>query len=167
MRPEALLGVALLAAACGAKVHESTLPSVSYSCGDDQVTRDGRGVFSSRESKQLGMGWRDDEGAHFVEWPRRTTTMEALEYVIPADSRADAIARVYDTSQGGSRVDWRLKHRTVCMANGGYSDALARYVNGASFDDVAKDLALPNKSAARELIERALKKAERRYTAER
>jgi len=167
MRNAALLGVILLAAACGGRVHAPTLPSISYTCGDDQVTRDGRDVFSARESRQIGMGWRDDEGDHFVEWPRRTTTMEALEYVIPADRRADAIARVYDTSQGGSRVDWRLKHRTMCTANGGYSDALARYVNGASLDDVAKDLALPNKSAARDLIHRALVKAETRYTAER
>ena len=168
MRHEALLGVVLLAAACGGRVHESTLPSISYTCGEDSVVRDSHGVFSSHESKQLGMGWRDDEGDHFVEWPRRTTTMEALEYVMPADRHSDAIARVYDTSQGGSRVDWRLKHKTVCTATGGYSDALARYVNGASFDEVAKDLSLPGRSAARDLIQRALRKVQKRlHTAER
>ena len=130
---------------------------LAYACGDDQVVHDGRGVFSSRESMQIGMGWRDDEGDHFVEWPRRTTTMEALEYVIPADGSARAIARVYDTSKGGSRVDWRLKHKTLCTATG----------NDVAFDDAGRAGSVRTSIGARTAIEHALVNSEKRYTAER
>jgi hypothetical protein len=127
MRNSVLLSSLLVAGAtaCAARAPH-TLATATYSCGDDrQIVRRDRAVFSTHESKRIAMGWRDDEGAHYVEWPRRTTTMEALEYVIPNDGRADAIERIYDTSGGSSRVDWRMKTKTACAVTGAATDAIA------------------------------------------
>ena len=164
MRRQLLLFVlAAGATACAARAPRMTTPNITYSCdGDRQVRRDNGRVFG-HDASQLALGWRDDEGEHFVAWPATATTMEAVEYVMPADVRADAIERVYDTSKGTSRVDWRMKRSTACTATGGYSDALARFATGKSFDQVAQELALTDKAQARELVHHALVSVQKRY----
>jgi|GEM_PF-3087555 len=157
------------ASACAARAPQSTLdvnaPQARYACGEDEIVRDGRAVFSSRESVRIRRGWTDGEGEHFVEWPRRTTTMEALEYVLPSDTAENAIVRVYDTSGGSSRADWRMKKLSKCTATGGYTDALARYAAGKSIDEVARELSLDG-NKVRALVEKALHKTQSRYLAD-
>jgi hypothetical protein len=55
-----------------------------------------------------------------------------------------------------------VKNNT-CTANGGYSDALARFVKGKSFDQISQELSLNDKSAARDLVHEALLSAQKRY----
>ena len=149
--------------ACAGRAPRTTLATTSYSCGIDRhVHHDSGRVFTSAED-QLSSSWQDAEGRHFVAWPTATTTMETVEYVIPSDSRDDAIERVYDTSKGTSRVDWRILKQTKCTANGGYTDALARFAKGKSFDQVAQEMSLTDKGAARELVHEALLSLQKRY----
>ena len=170
MQIRSLLFMTLVgASACAARAPQSTLepkaPEVRYACTDDELVRDGRSIYSSHESQHVRRGWTDNEGDHFVEWPRRTTTMEAVEYVLPNDALADAQVRVYDTSGGSSRADWRLKHTAPCTASGGYTEALAHYVRGESVKQVAEALSLDGSDKARKLIEKALSNAQARYLA--
>jgi hypothetical protein len=157
------------ASACAARAPLSTLdvnaPQARYACDNDEIVRDGRAVFSSRESQHIHRGWTDGEGEHFVEWPRRTTTMEALEYVIPTDELQDAKVRVYDTSGGSSRADWRMKHQSLCTASGGYTAAFAHYASGESMEQISRDLSLGSTDKARMMIEKALHDAQARYLA--
>jgi hypothetical protein len=151
-------------AACAGRASHTTPMSTlatTYSCGARQIEHQGDRVTAGTDA-QLSIGFRDDEGHHYVAWPTAMTTVEAVEYVIPSDARADAIERVYDTSRGKSRVDWRLVKQRACIANGGYNDALARFANGQSFDQVAKDLDL-DKQEARKLVRHALVSLQKRY----
>ena len=151
-------------AACAGRASHTTLnPTIAttYSCGARQIEHHGDRVRAGTDA-QLAPGWSDAEGRHFVAWPTAVTTVNAVEYVIPSDTRADAIERVYDTSRGKSRVDWRLVTQRACTANGGYSDALARFAGGKSFDELAKDLDL-DKQEARKLVRHALVSLQKRY----
>jgi hypothetical protein len=165
MRRQLLLFVlAAGATACAARAPRITTPNITYSCDNErQVHRDNGRVLSTSGTAQLALGWRDGEGEHFVSWPTSSTQMEAVEYVMPPDARADAIERVYDTSKGSSRVDWRMVRSTACTATGGYSDALARFATGKSFDQVAQELSLGDKNEARELVHHALVSVQKRY----
>ncbi|MEO8699056.1 MAG: hypothetical protein ABI867_03400 [Kofleriaceae bacterium] len=162
MRKLMFLSVCVLGA-CAGRVQSTTLAPMktTYSCNGRSIHHAGDSVMAAEA--QLAVGWRDDEGKHYVAWPTRTTTMEAVEYVIPSDTRQDAIERVYDTSQGTSRVDWRMVTQSVCTASGGYNDALARFATGKSFDQVARDLELSDKGEARELVHTALLRLQKRY----
>jgi len=111
------------AAACAGRAQPTTLSAATYSCGSRQIHFAGDRVQTPGNA--LAAGWRDDEGRHYVAWPTGTTTLEAVEYVIPSDTHMDAVERVYDTSRGTSRVDWRVVQQNTCTANGGYTDALA------------------------------------------
>ncbi|HEU0037150.1 MAG TPA: hypothetical protein VFQ53_41355 [Kofleriaceae bacterium] len=148
--------------ACAARASRPTLSTAAYSCGERQVRRDGGKVYTEA-ADHLTLGWQDAEGDHFVAWPTATTTMEAVEYVIPRDARADAIERVYDTSRGTSRIDWRVTKQNTCTAEAGYTQALATFATGKSFEQVAAELKLSNKAEARDLVHQALLSVQKRY----
>lgn len=155
------------AAACAGRAPITTLnTSVTYSCGSRQIEHLADRVRAGGDA-QLSVGWHDQEGRHFVAWPTQLTTVEAVEYVIPSDARADAIERRYDTSRGKSRVDWRLVSQSACTANGGYNDALARFAGGKSLDEVARDLDLADKAEARRLVRTAIVTLQKRITKDR
>jgi hypothetical protein len=159
MRKFLLLLLAVAAAsACAARASHPTLATTStYACGDAAMTRSGNAIGSTR------LGWHDDEGDHFVAWPLSPVDVEAVEIVVPNDPRQDAVRRVYDTSKGTSKADWRLLERQVCTARGGYSDVLARYLRGESLDQLANELALGNRDDARAAVHTAMLALQKRY----
>jgi hypothetical protein len=112
------------------------------------------------------LGWRDDAGDHFVNWPHSPTEVEAVEFVAPSDPRADAMMKTYDTSKGMSTTDWRMTKTEVCRAEGGYNDALTRWMDGSSIDEVAVSLAT-DKEQARSLVNHALTALQKRYLRDR
>jgi hypothetical protein len=128
-----------------------------YACGDTAIARSGDAIGGTR------LGWRDDDGDHFVAWPVSPVDIDAVEIVVPSDPRMDAVRRVYDTSKGTSKADWRLVGRQVCTAKGGYSDVLARYLRGESLDQLARELALGNRDDARDAVHAAMLALQRRY----
>ena len=50
----------------------------------------------------------------------------------------------------------------MCQSKGSYSYVLARWMNGASLDDLSRELAVDH-TAARELVHDALLTAQKRY----
>lgn len=165
----------VFASACASHPQRSTT-SARYACGETMVLRSGEKLIvdvrtatastAPVDTQRLGpaqLGWTDDEGDHFVTWPHATTDVEALEYVVPHDDRKDALEKRYDTSAGYASSDWRLLDQRVCRAEGGYNDVLARWMNGDSLDKVARDLALDDRSAARQLVRKALAQLQKQY----
>jgi hypothetical protein len=152
-------------AACTARPSSPTTP-IRYSCGDSEVVRNGDSLLVGKAAPPKAdtkLGWHDDEGDHFVQWPTSVTDVETVEYVVPGDPRLDAVQRVYDTTNGSSTADWRLVQRQVCMAEGGYNDALARFMKGASLEELTSQLALRDRDEARGLVHRALITLQQRY----
>lgn len=168
MRNNSLLLVSLAAVAataCAGRAHTNNLlaKTTTYACdGNRSIAKSATGVRTAHSDVVIPEGWRDDDGSHFIAWPTSTTTMETVEYFIPDDFRSDAFERVYDTSGGTSRADWKLLRSSTCTANGGYNDALARFAGGKSFDQVAKELDT-DKSLVRELVHQALISLNKRY----
>ena len=164
-----ILAIALAASACAGSSRRSTI-SVRYACGDTQFLRSGQKLtitdpeFAHAPSE---LGWSDDEGDHFVAWPRSTTDVEAIEYVLPHDARKDAVVKRYDASAGYSSTDWRLLDKRVCRAEGGYNDALARWMSGDSLEKVAADLSLEDRTTARTLVRKALAQLQKQYMRDR
>lgn len=169
-----LLAIAF-AAACANSPQRTTTP-VRYACGDTMVMRTGerltvdvRTAAASNggiDTEKLGpaqLGWTDDDADHFVTWPHATTDVEAVEYVVPHDAKRDAIEKRYDASAGYSSSDWRLLDKRVCRAEGGYNDALQRWMNGDSLEKVARDLDLESRDEARQLVRKALQKLQKAY----
>jgi hypothetical protein len=163
----------LLAAvsACAARTSTSTLAKPVpryYSCGDLELVRMGDQLMATEataDSPMLptGLGFRDDAGDHFVSFPTSPTDVQAIEYLMPHDSHADAIERIYDTSRGTSRVDWQMTRQRNCKAEGGYTDAFTRWVGGDSYDKVATDLSLAGTDEAKDLVHEALVRANKRF----
>lgn len=151
--------------ACAGRAPQSTLTaaakSSSYRCGDRVIERTGDRVTSGVD-RSMPLGWSDTQGRHFVSWPDSATALETIEYVIPDDRRADAIERVYDTSSGRSRNDWRLIAERTCVASSGYNHALSLFAAGKSFDQVAQEIG-SDKYAARDLVHHALLSIQKRY----
>jgi hypothetical protein len=157
-----LLVLLVGATACAARAPRSTF-NATYTCGNASLTRDGGVVRSTGELRATSrLSWQDDAGDHYVTWPLSPTDRQATEYIIPADPKADAVERVYDTSRGSSTADWRLLTRQACTVDGGYNDALARYMRGESIDDLARDLSM-NRDQARGLVQHALMSLQHRY----
>jgi len=170
-----LLIAIVFAAACANQPQRTTTP-VRYACGDTVVMRAGEKLTVDTRTaaasagdvgtEWLGpaqLGWTDDDADHFVTWPHATTDVEAVEYVVPHDARKDAFEKRYDASAGYSSSDWRLLDKRVCRAEGGYNDALARWMNGDSLDKVARDLDLEDRGAARQLVRKALAQLQKQY----
>jgi hypothetical protein len=169
LRSNSLLFISLagvMATACAGRAHTNNPmanKTLMYACdGNRTIAKSAVGVRTSNSDAPLTAGWHDDNGSHYIAWPTAATTMETVDYFIPDDDRSDAMERVYDTSGGTSRADWKLLRSSVCTANGGYSDALARFAGGKSFDQVAKELDV-KKSDARELVHQALVSLNKRY----
>jgi hypothetical protein len=154
--------------ACAARPAARTVP-VRYACGDAIVVRTGEQLLvdASAPVAPTALGWRDDDGDHFVAWPHATTDVEAVEYVMPSDPRLDAIEKRYDATPGYARSDWRLLDKRVCRAEGGYTDALARWMNGDSLDEVARDLELGGRKDARKFVRKALVSLQKQYLSDR
>jgi len=158
-----VLVLLLAASACASSAPQSTLP-VRYACGSTAVVRTGaKLVVDADMPNPAQLGWSDDDGDHFVTWPAVTTDVEAIEYVMPHDARKDAVERRYDARPGYSVSDWRLLDKRVCRAEGGYTDALARWMNGDSLDKVARDLSLDDRRHARRLVHKALATLQKQY----
>jgi hypothetical protein len=157
-----LLVLLVGATACAARAPQSTF-NATYTCGNSSITREGGTVRSPGDLRQTSrLSWQDDDGDHYVTWPLSPTDKQATEYIIPADPKADAVERVYDTSRGSSTADWRLLNRQACTVKGGYSDALAHYMLGDSIEAVARDLSL-DRDEARSLVRHALLSLQHRY----
>jgi hypothetical protein len=153
-----LLLVLAGATACAARAAHPTLATpTTYVCGETAVTRSGDAFGGTR------LGWHDDEGDHFVAWPLSPVDIDAVEIIVPRDPRMDAVRRVYDTSKGTSRADWRLVRQQVCAAKGGYSDVLARFLRGESLDQLAHELALGDRDDARVAVHDAMLALQKRY----
>jgi len=150
------------ATACAARPARPTL-TTQYSCGDSSIIRDQDVVRTGDSTRVVSrLSWQDDAGDHYVSWPLSPTDKEATEYIVPADPRADATERVYDTSRGASTADWKLVTKQACTAHGGYNDALGRWMKGESIDDVARELSL-DRDEARGMVRRALTSLQTRY----
>jgi hypothetical protein len=165
-----LLVLSLGAAACGAQTARPTFP-VEYACADAALVTHGKSIevreptasTSGGSSSSATLGWRDGSGDHFVNWPQSPVEISTVEYIVPSDPRGDATEQIYDTSTGTSRADWRLVRRQVCMARGGYSDALIRYLEGESLTDLAHDLGLADRDQARDLVHGAMITLQKHY----
>lgn len=152
------------ATACAGRASTSTLP-VHYACGDAEVSRVGDTVTvggSQDALRPTSLGWRDEDGDHFVTWPVSPTDVQAIEIVLPADPHADAVQRTYDTSKGVSTADWRLTKKQTCTARGGYNDVLARYIKGQNIDELANELKV-DREEARRMVRTALSTLQHRY----
>jgi hypothetical protein len=174
--PNRFIFVAIaFASACASHPQRPTHP-VRYACGDATVTRSGEkltvGITTASlepmgRAGQYQLGWSDDDGDHFLAWPNATTDLETVEYVVPHDERKDAVLKHYDTSAGYSNSDWRLLDKRTCRAERGYNEALARYMNGDSLEQVAKDLSLEDRDSARQMVRKAIAQLQKKYFADR
>ena len=167
MREQLLLVLVVSgAAACAGRTAPTTLNkqtmTSTYACDSHVVKREAGKVFAGADSR-LAMAFQDDAGDHFVAFPESPTATRAVEYVMPDDQRADAIERVYDTTKGSSRADWRVVDETVCVAKGGYTDAFFRFAGGSTMDEVANALGLEDRIEARKLIKEGLRTAQVRF----
>src|SRR5262249_22017265 len=103
-----------------------------YDCPDRAVFRpDGTLVVGGSTTTPVHT---DGPGAHYVFLGRS----EVTEYVVPSDPRADIDVRTYDAG----RRDGPVRQRGICIPRGGYTDALLRFMRGATPDEVAAELAL-------------------------
>jgi hypothetical protein len=161
-----LLSLVAGAAACAGRPAPTTLNQASmtaqYACDSHLVTREAGKVFSGADTR-LALAFQDDAGDHFLSTPESPTSMKAIEYVMPDDARADAIRRIYDTSRGQSRADWRVVDENVCVVKGGYTDAFHRFASGSTMDDVANALGLEDRIEARKLIKEGMRAAQVRF----
>ena len=156
-----LIIASLFATAAGCAVRQpiSTIPR-EYACGEVALVphgtqleiRDRVASLAGSASNGARLGWHDDAGDHYVAWPVAPGDLETTEYVVPRDPARDASERTYDTTTGTQRADWRLLHAETCTVRGGYSDVVIRFVKGASYEDLARDLGLGDRAAARDLV---------------
>jgi len=149
--------------ACAPRTARHPTTPVQYSCGDTAVTRDGSEVRTSARGEVGRLSWRDDSGEHFIAWPLSPTDRNAVEIVVPADPRQDAIQRTYDTTFGSSTADWRLVKSQTCTARGGYNDVLARYMRGDSIDELTRDIGLSSRDETRAVLRKAIVSLQKRY----
>jgi hypothetical protein len=156
-----ILLVLVGASACAARSQVPTIPVANqFTCGDMSFERVGSTLQLGNGTSKFG--WADSEGDHYVNWPVSQTDVSTVEFTIPRDGHSDAIQHVWDTSRGTSRTEWRLLASEVCQSKGSYSYVLARWMNGASLDDLSRELAVDH-TAARELVHDALLTAQKRY----
>lgn len=141
---------------------------VQYTCGDRAIVHDGDVLqVDGGRHATTPMSWRDDRGSHFLIRPMSPTDVDVVEYLVPDDPHLDASETVFDSTEGTSSVDWRLVKRQVCVARGGYNDALVRYVNGATVAELADNLTSGDRDEARDLVRHALRALQHRYYSDR
>src|SRR5512135_3748576 len=149
------------AAACAARAPQTTMPR-EYTCGDAAVVPHGNRLEIREASASLDggitqsarLGWRDGSGDHYVAGPMSPVDVSAVEFIVPGDGQRDATKRIYDTSSGTSRADWRLVKAETCTLRGGDSDVLEHYAKGETLDEIARDFALADRDEAREIVHR-------------
>jgi hypothetical protein len=150
--------------ACVAATMPAAKAPAHYTCTDGTFVDQHSLLSLARDTPvNVELGWTDKAGRHYVEWPTAVTDKRSVEYVIPADGHADAVVRLYDTSQGTAKQDWLLLKTSSCAPDGGYSDALSRFARGETMDDIRTDLLLADKSQARSLVHDAMINLQRRY----
>lgn len=159
-----LAALAALAAGCAESRPSHPRFPVQYTCSDVAIVHDGNTLQVTGRAV-APVSWRDDAGSHFLLRP--ATGVDVIEYVVPDDPYRDASARVFDASTGTSTVDWRLVKRDVCVARGGYSDALVHYARGESVAEVATALTAGDREEALGLVHHALRELQGRYYKER
>jgi hypothetical protein len=159
-----LLVISVAATACAARPVAPTTP-LQYACDDGAVVRSGSELTAAGGTTTMRRGWDDSEGEHFVVWPHTTTQTSAVEYVLPHDLHADAKTRVWDTSKGTAKVDWRMTQEGSCRVHGGYTEAFELFSSGKSLKQVASELHLEDAIEARHLVHDALTAMQRRYYA--
>jgi len=123
--------LAAMATGCAARAPRDTM-SRRYDC-------DGEIVGVVVDGKRAPVVRRDQMTDGFA----RSKTEEAVEYAIPRDRLLDAT--VIRHSVGGS------PDRRLCIAEGGYTDALQRFLRGASVGDVAKQLVIDEDDARKRI----------------
>jgi len=133
--------LAAMATGCAARAPRDTM-SLRYDCDGEAVAVvvDGANASVRRDHKSDGLAM--------------SRTHEAVEYTIPRDRLLDATVTRHSV---GASPDRRL-----CIAEGGYTDALRRFLGGASIGDVAKQLVI-NEDDARKRIGVALARVRCRY----
>jgi len=165
MRTKLVLLAALAVGCAGSRPTHARFP-VEYACSDFALVHDGDTLQVAGAARTTApVSWRDHAGSHFL--LRVATGVDVIEYVVPEDPYRDASERVFDTSTGSSIVDWRLVKRDVCVARGGYSDALVRYARGESVAEVATALTAGDREEALGLVHHALRELQGRYYKER
>ena len=142
-----LILVLVAATGCAAgRSSESTF--ARYTCDGKPVARNGDEVAfgGARVSRLASTGDAD----RFI----GTVGDRQVELVLPRDTRVDGWV-----SEGATR--------RACVVHGGYSDALARWMRGETADEIATQLALADRAAARQLIHDAILNLHVRYRRER
>jgi hypothetical protein len=156
-RPSAF-AIAALTTACAAGAKRETFPR-RYDCDGMAITAThGAVVINGAEASLL---LRDKDGDHYTV----SATEEGadyVEYVVPRDPLLDATVAKYGVAQSSDRERRPVLGRGVCVAKGGYTDALQRYMSGVSIADVAKLLSL-DEDEARKRIGKALSLLRCRY----
>jgi hypothetical protein len=128
--------LAAMAAACAAQPGRDTLPR-RYECEGTTVTTTNHSL--AVDGKPAPLARRERDGNIYI----FAAPAEQVEYRIPEDPHLDATVT---RSGAPSRL---------CMSDGGYTDALLRFIRGWSIEDIAHDLGI-EEGDARERIHTAL-----------
>jgi hypothetical protein len=156
MRRFVLVAAWLVAGACADLRPHVTAP-IEYSCRTTTLVVRGAQLelVSAAPAGQLAGAARtthEGRGDHYGTAVANGT----VDVFVPVDAQLDATASVYD----GTRT---LIDREICIARGGYTDVLARYLDGATFEDLARQLTLDSPEEARTLVRRAMMRVARRF----
>lgn len=142
--------VVVLVSACAARQPTTTRV---YICAD--------GVFEAEAGALLVDGRRAERvgGDSTAMRYRLATTNRELVYVLPSDPRQDAL--VWDLRRAPSNA-----RPVACMARGGHTDLLTRWLSGQSLDEIARELGLAGRRDARVRMIAALRWARTMLSAE-
>ena len=134
--------VILVLGGCAARSQIDTTTH-HYDCAGTHIVATGATlqVRDQSSTSLLQREHHDDDGDHFK--------AEHVEYVVPIDRRGDVAMRTPVT-------------KAVCVADGGYTDALQRFMRSGSHHDVALQLQLDD-DGARNLIHEALRRIQHNY----
>jgi hypothetical protein len=146
MHPYALL-IAAMTTACVAGVQRETSPR-RYDCDATVVTVTHRALVVGGAEASLVR--KDDDGAHYTV-SRGEAAAGYVEYVVPSDPLLDATVAKYGVGDSPDREPRSLLERRVCVAKGGYTDALQRFMTGVSIADVAKLLSVDEEEAEKRI----------------
>lgn len=148
-----IVGIALTAG-CAMEPKRGTLPQ-SYDCGGRAALGTGDSLTVANEKAMPAA--TDSDGRHFV----LADEAGVVEYIVPDDTRLDIMTVTYDAPQPRDRGTWTRTARGTCVAQGGYTDALTRFMRGATTDEIAAELSLEPRDAG-SLIHGAIIRLQRR-----
>ena len=157
VRPCAFV-IAALTTACAAGAKLESFPR-RYNCDGMAFTAThGAVVVNGAEASLL---LRDKDGDHYTVSGTEERA-EYVEYVVPRDPLLDATVAKYGVAHSSDQEPPPVLGWGVCVAKGGFTDALQRYMSGVSIADVAKLLSL-DEDEARKRIGKALALLRCRY----